>query len=226
MTRDETSGTQVHPRWHDRLTFAVNIGVIAFALFLLVRPSGIIGTKLREFERTRAQRAVLAEQWSALAQGSSRPSDAQGRTAIVVFSDYQCPACQNAHERMQTIADELNVAFVYRHFPLPMHPQARDAAKVAICAEEQGRFGAMHDALFEDVDWEAPVDWVGLASSVGVADTLGFARCLDAPSTKERLNQDIQFAQLLDVRATPTYAASERVLVGALSLEQVQDMLQ
>jgi protein-disulfide isomerase len=41
------------------------------------------------------------------------------------------------------------VEFSYRHFPLrSIHPQAQRASEIAQCAGEQGKFWAVHDALY------------------------------------------------------------------------------
>ncbi len=41
------------------------------------------------------------------------------------------------------------VTFVYKHFPLPMHPHAVAAARATEAAALQGKFWEMHDLIFE-----------------------------------------------------------------------------
>ena len=71
---------------------------------------------------------------------------------LIEFSDFQCPFCFRAYPTVEqvlaTYGDRLH--FVYRHFPLPNHPNARPAAEAAACAAEQGKFWAYHDDLFTD----------------------------------------------------------------------------
>jgi len=78
------------------------------------------------------------------------------KVLIVEFSDFQCPACASFTPFVsQIIADyPSDVAVHYRHFPLPMHPSADEAARAAEAAAEQGKFWEMHDILFErQNDW-------------------------------------------------------------------------
>ena len=42
------------------------------------------------------------------------------------------------------------IRFIYRHYPLPNHPNARPAAEAAACAAEQNKFWEYHDRLFQN----------------------------------------------------------------------------
>ena len=69
---------------------------------------------------------------------------------IVLFSDFQCPFCA----RVGPTLDEVQRAYgdkvriVWKHQPLPFHPNALPAAEAAEAAREQGKFWQMHDRLF------------------------------------------------------------------------------
>jgi hypothetical protein len=64
------------------------------------------------------------------------------KVVIVAFGDYQCPFCRAFDQSVPSILRESpgDVAFVYRHFPIPHHEHAYRAARFAECASEQGRF--------------------------------------------------------------------------------------
>lgn len=74
---------------------------------------------------------------------------------LSVFSDYQCPFCDKAHESFveKVVEDpELKnkVKVVFKHFPLSFHKNARSASKAALAAGEQGPefFWAMTKTLY------------------------------------------------------------------------------
>lgn len=72
---------------------------------------------------------------------------------IFEFSDFQCPYCRRHTEDTQPQLDEAyvrtgKIMWVFKHFPLAIHPQAPAAAQAAMCAGQQGRFWDMHDFLF------------------------------------------------------------------------------
>lgn len=59
---------------------------------------------------------------------------------IVEYSDYDCPFCGRFHDTMgAVIAEDSDVAWVYRHLPLAqLHPNAPAVARAAECVAEQG----------------------------------------------------------------------------------------
>lgn len=78
------------------------------------------------------------------------PADAP--VSLVVYSDYQCPACQSLAPILKALYERHpdQVQIVYRHFPLmPIHDKASLAGQAAEAAGAQGRFWEMHDLLFE-----------------------------------------------------------------------------
>jgi hypothetical protein len=76
---------------------------------------------------------------------------ANAPVTIVVFSDFHCPFCAKAAGAPEQIEREYpgKVRIAFKHHPLPMHAEARAAAKAALAAQAQGRFWELHDALFQ-----------------------------------------------------------------------------
>ena len=75
---------------------------------------------------------------------------------IIEFSDFQCPFCARFHiQTLPLLLEEYiepgKVKLVFRDFPIQsIHPNALPASIAAECANEQGKFKEMHDALFEN----------------------------------------------------------------------------
>jgi protein-disulfide isomerase len=160
------------------------------------------------------------------AVGAPAPAS-QGPLVVVEFSDYQCPFCAKAHDETKALlAGRADVTLVKRHFPLdsecnpavkrPIHPEACELARAAICAEEQGKLPAMDDALFKNQAAKRPIEEV--AAVVGL-DRERLRRCLAAPSTDARLRSDIEAAMRAGLDATPTYLVQGRRYVGTLPPE-------
>ena len=146
---------------------------------------------------------------------------------VVVFSDFQCPACRVLAESLREIRRRHpgKVAIVYRHYPLPIHAAARAAAGASECAAEQHRFEAYHDALFTAQDTLGRVDWERLARAVGVPDLARFTRCTASAGTSSRIQDDVASAAQLEVRATPTILINGLRLVGAPRLYVLEEMV-
>lgn len=69
---------------------------------------------------------------------------------LVEFSDFQCPACKAFSPVVEEILKKYGdrILFAYRHFPLPQHAYAVDAALAFEAAHEQGKGWEMSDYLF------------------------------------------------------------------------------
>src|SRR5689334_13681257 len=65
-----------------------------------------------------------------------------GKVQVVEFGDYQCPACGQAFPTTKKLMKEFDgkITFVFRNFPLPIHPNAQAAAEAAEAANAQGKF--------------------------------------------------------------------------------------
>jgi uncharacterized membrane protein/predicted DsbA family dithiol-disulfide isomerase len=146
----------------------------------------------------------------------------------VLFSDYECPFCAIAHQELRELLRvRPDIRVVKRHFPLdqacnpimkrPMHPHACELARAAICAEAQGQFEAMDNALF--ASQKAPATVEELAARLGL-DLARFRACLAAPQTAARLAADIEAGMKAKLRSTPTYVVDGTLHEGKLPLER------
>ncbi len=80
---------------------------------------------------------------------AARPRTGEGPMELVVFSDFQCPACARVAPMLRLLAAEGSVTLVYRYFPLTgIHANALAAAQAAEAAHRQGAFWAYHDRIF------------------------------------------------------------------------------
>ena len=92
---------------------------------------------------------------SKLAVPVSAKDHAQGPatapTTLVEYGDYQCPSCGDAFPLVKKIQKHFGdkLRFVFRNFPLEMHPYAEHAAETAEFAAAHDKFWEMHDLLFK-----------------------------------------------------------------------------
>jgi protein-disulfide isomerase len=143
------------------------------------------------------------------------------KVTIVEWSDFQCPYCSRAAPTVEKLREAYgkDVRFVFRNFPLPMHPNARIAAQAAMAAHAQGKFWDMHDQLFAN---QAALDRASLdktAEKLGL-DMARFARDIDGPQVKALIDADVAAAAAAGVRGTPTLFVNGRPVSGAPQWEQ------
>ena len=131
---------------------------------------------------------------------------------IVEFSDFQCPYCAKAAHTVDEVlkAYPLEVNFIYKNFPLPMHPNAEPAARAALAAGRQGKFWEMHDQLFAHSDDLSVAKIRGIADKLGL-DTTRFEADMSSPEVKEQLDLEVRQGKWAGVRGTPTFFINDRM---------------
>jgi len=140
---------------------------------------------------------------------------------IVEFSDFQCPFCRQVVDTLTRIEERYgdSIRFVFRDFPLPMHPDAPKAAEAAACAHEQGQFWAMHDKLFAAQSNLKVPDLKRTARDLGLNGD-AFDRCVDSGKFESQWQQNRSEGQKYGVSATPTFFINGRMVTGALPYQQ------
>ena len=148
---------------------------------------------------------------------------------VIEFSDFQCPYCALASglpefanqyatqyadligsaEKIQEMAANGELKFVY----VPMSFLGQEsvyAAQAGLCANEQGKFWEMHDAIFENHDGKenngkySKENLKILANSISGLDTTEFNDCLDNDKTLSDVQKAAATAGQI-VSGTPTF---------------------
>ncbi len=155
------------------------------------------------------------------------PDDAP--VTIVEFSDFQCPFCkrfvdQTFAQLQQEYGDQIRI--VYRDFPLTqIHPDAQRSAEAAECADEQGKFWEMHDAMFASQALGLGVEQLaGYAEDIDL-DVDEFAECLDSGKYTDEVEKDLQDGSRYGVTGTPTFFINGYRLVGAQPFEAFKALI-
>ena len=132
----------------------------------------------------------------------------EAEIVIVEFSDIDCPFCSQFHTTMHRIIDEYGregqVAWVYRHFPLPqLHPNAPRKAEASECVAELGGNEAFWDYLDILFERNEGVNDLGtIAAEVGV-DQNAFDACLESGRHQDRIQTDFDAARRAGGNGTP-----------------------
>lgn len=148
------------------------------------------------------------------ATGPSR-GNAAAKVVIVEFADFECHFCAKAHETVMLVLKAYGdkVRLVFRHYPLSFHPRAPKAAEATACADEQGKFWELHDALFESQ--ELDVDALKMQARRAGVDETKFASCLDSGRTAALVKRDMAAGQNVGVSGTPAFFINGFMLSGA-----------
>lgn len=129
------------------------------------------------------------------------------KATIVVFSDYQCPACIAVEPELNKVLKQFEgqVRFAFRNLPLnSIHPLAQKAAEASECANDQNKYWEYHDVLFEANGALEVEKLKQYAVDLGL-DSTTFNTCLDSDKYAGAVAQDVADAQILKVGGTPTF---------------------
>lgn len=140
--------------------------------------------------------------------GASDPSKgaANAPVTIVMFTDFQCPACAAAHPILQKTVAEYGdkVRLVVRDFPLmQLHKNAFNAAKAANAANAQGKFFEYTELLYNNqnaLDDEALKKY---AAQIGL-NPQKFEADFASEKIAEEIRRDIKDGESYAISGTPT----------------------
>lgn len=147
-----------------------------------------------------------------------------GKVTVVEFFDFQCPHCRQLSPRLKKIVDDDPKAVLrFGYTPLPGHPLARDAARVAICAAEQGVETQVVTRFFEDVDLSL-LHIVETAKSL-VPDAPALDACLASTRPDQRIEDDTRRIKEAEFVGLPTTYIGGARLLGAQEDVNYRDAL-
>jgi protein-disulfide isomerase len=148
--------------------------------------------------------------------GSAWAGNPNADVSVVEYFDYNCGYCRASLPVIdQLLKDDPNVRIVYRDFPI-LAPSSRDAARASLAAAQQGKYRAFHDALYAGGQVsEATI--AAAAKQTGVDLTK-----VDDASIDAELARNMEVAQKLGLTGTPSWVIGNRVLSGAMPLDELK----
>lgn len=145
---------------------------------------------------------------------------------IVEFSDFECPFCSRINPTIDQVMAKYGdkVRVVFRQFPLSFHANAEKAAQASLCANEQGKFWQLHDAMFANQRALGVDQLKAKAGELGL-DAAAFGTCLDSGRHAATVKADIEAGSAAGVSGTPALFINGRFINGAVPFEQVADVI-
>ena len=142
-----------------------------------------------------------------------------GAITLVEFFDYRCGYCRRVKPTLEALlAENDDLRVVFKEFPI-LGPESTLAALAALAARGQGSYEAFHWALME-TEGSFDMDHIlSVAGSVGL-DTERLARDMEEPALDALIERNAVLANALGISGTPAFVIGERVIGGALPLEQ------
>lgn len=172
---------------------------------------------------TDQQKAELADWWSKQPPADLPVPNDGAKVQIVVFSDYMCPHCKQAHDTLKAVMSKYKgqpVRHVLKHFPLEgeCNPNAAqgnhfascEAAAAVIMARSTGNAEKLENWIFANQATLTP------ASVKKAAQDIGGIKDFDAQYARvlQEVRTDASLGGLMKVGSTPTIFFNSRRLPG------------
>lgn len=154
---------------------------------------------------------------------------------IIEFSDYLCFQCKKMHFILRKLISQnpKRIRLVIRHFPMdnsanpivqePFHIGAAKLARIAIYAEEHGKFWEMNDLLFSEAGAQGILALTEIAARTGL-DANQMASGIFSPVVSKQLRSDIISGLQLKLTGTPGFLINGSIYEGQIPaqiLEQI-----
>lgn len=188
-----------------------NPGIIADAMVAL---------RVQQDTEKRARVNDALKKYSAdLLQDADSPEAGNPRGDIVVveFFDYNCGYCKKAAGALAALAArDPNVRIVYKEFAI-LGPQSVMAAKAALAAQRQGKYGEFHQGLMAARQLDDPTI-KALAVNLGLNYAV-LAKDMKDSKLGEQIDRVHQLAGKIGIAGTPAFIVGERLVPGAVDAE-------
>ncbi len=160
----------------------------------------------------------------------------KAQVVIVEYSDSDCPYCQRFHVTMKDVLQKYGtkVAWVYRYFPLSIHPDAQNEAIALECSAQLGGNDVFWKYLDQVIDITVSPDksasvLTSTATALGI-DQKAFTACLANPATAKKVTDQAAEAQALGAQGTPYSIATNKkgvqtAIPGAYPIEDITKII-
>ncbi len=147
---------------------------------------------------------------------------------LVEYADFQCPYCAAGYQTVQELRKNhgANLRFVFKHVPLPAHPQAMPAAQwlEAIAIQSPEKAWVFHDILFENQDKLGVEFFKKTAKDLGV-DVEKCEKEAESQAVKDRIAADMDEAQKYGFEGIPGFLLNGVPVRGAYPIAYFEDVI-
>ncbi len=193
--------------------------------YILENPQIIIES-VQQYEieqQTQIARRAISLNYSAIFEDESSQvgGNPDGDVTLVEFFDYQCGFCKQALPDMIALTEDQNLKIIYKEYPI-LGPESIVASRAALASVRQGMYLPFHRALmaFEGTLTDAAI--MEIAMEVGL-DLIELAADMNDPMIMLTIRDNLILANNLDLSGTPTFVLNDKIIVGAVGLNELRD---
>jgi protein-disulfide isomerase len=168
--------------------------------------------------RIAAERSALETPFAGAVLGNPA-----GAVTLVEFTDYACGYCrQSASEVRALAAAHPDLRIVVRELPI-LRPASDAAARMALAAARQSRYAAFHEAMFA-ASRPDPASIEAAARTAGVEPAAARAFAAGSEAQAE-ISRNLALASRLGINGTPAWVVGNRLLIGAVGRDRLEEAI-
>ena len=175
-------------------------------------------------EREEREQKLAALAFLEMTEGDPVLGNPDGSLVIYEFSDYNCGYCKRVFQTLQDlIASDGDIKIVIKEFPI-LSQSSVLAAQAGIAAQAQGVFPAFHRAMMT-ARGAISIDSILDAARSAGADLDRLQADMKSPEVAAIIERTRIAATKLEISGTPGLVIGSQVIPGAISLEQMCDII-
>ena len=192
--------------------------------FILNNPEIVRDTLIALAAREEAERKQTGLAKVRDDQGDPVMGNANGTITLYEFSDYNCGYCKRVFEPIQQLVrDNPDVRLVIKEFPI-LSQSSLVAAKAAIAAEMQGKFGDYHIAMMTYRGQITDAVVMRMAAQAGV-DIEQLKSDMESSKTMAIIQRTREAAAALEINGPPGLVVGDTVVPGAIGLDELVKLI-
>lgn len=171
---------------------------------VLVEASQVLQQRQQQQMMQQANVAIKANRQQLFAGNSPVAGSPTAKVNMVEFFDYQCVHCREVAPMVKKIMDtNKTVRVIFKELPI-LGQDSVTASKAALAANLQGKYLALHDAMFKSQKSLSEEQILSLAKSVGL-DVDKLKQDMNSTAVQAELQANMDLAQKIGVMGTPAF---------------------
>ena len=153
-----------------------------------------------------------------------RIGDIESKLIIVEFVDYNCGYCKKTLPTISKLMknfDNIQIAFI--DFPI-LSESSEIAARASLAANEQNAYFEYHTILLNNKKSINENTLYKIAKELSL-DIEKFKKDMFSKKIKNNIIKNIEFANSLNIRGTPTFIIGRQILPGAFDYDKLKKII-
>jgi len=171
---------------------------------VLIEASQALQQKQQKEMQSQAQGAITANAAQLFAGSVTTMGNPKGNVTVVEFFDYQCMHCKKMKPVLaDLLKKDKSLRVIYMEFPI-FGKSSEVASRAALAAAMQGKYQAMHNALFDN-EKHLDEDSVMKAAKAAGLDVNKLKQDMQSEKVTKMLDTNRQLAEKLHLMGTPAF---------------------